>query len=82
MIPLVYFLIAWLVFIAIFVLMSFITVIMNMRYGLSGSVTVMTTAIFIGVSCAILLGVGIFLLNVDWSTSLNAIPDTSNAFEL
>ncbi|MEK7473295.1 MAG: hypothetical protein AAB668_01000 [Patescibacteria group bacterium] len=82
MIPLVYFLIAWLVFIAIFGLMSFITVLMNLRYGLSGPVTYLTTAVFIGVSCVVLLGVGGFLLTVDWSETMDLIPDTSNVLEL
>ena len=82
MIPFVYFLIAWLVLIAIFALMSFITVLMNLRYGLSGSVTYLTTAIFLGVSCLILLGVGGYLFTLDWTVSIDLIPDTSNVLEL
>lgn len=82
MIPFVYFLIAWLVLIAIFALMSFITVLMNLRYGLSGSVTYLTTAIFLGVSCLILLGVGGYLFTLDWTESIDLIPDTSNVLEL
>ncbi len=82
MIPLVYFLIAWLVFIAIFGLMSFITVLMNLRYGLSGPVTYLTTALFIVVSCFVLLGVGGFMLTVDWSESIELLPQTTDVFAL
>lgn len=82
MIPFIYFLIAWLVLVAIFGLMSFITVLMNLRYGLSGPVTYMTTTIFIGVSSLILLGVGGYLFILDWSVSIDLIPDTSNVLGL
>jgi hypothetical protein len=82
MIPLVYFLIAWLLFIAVFVIMSFITVLMNLRYGLSGATTYVTTSLFIGVSLLVLLGIGGFFFTIDWSTSLDLVPHTNNILEL
>ncbi len=82
MVPLVYFLIAWLVFIAIFGLMSFITVIMNLRFGLSGGFTYVITGVFVGVSCLILLAAGGYLLTVDWTQTADLLPEAQNVLEL
>lgn len=82
MIPLVYFVIAWLVLIAIFALLTFITVLMNVHYGLSGMLTYLSTAIFLVVICGVLLGVGSYLITIDWSQDVNIIPTSSNTLEL
>ncbi len=79
MIPLVYFAIAWLVLVAIFALMTFITVLMNVRYGLSGLLTYISTAFFLIVICGVLFGVGSFLVSVDWSKDLDILPSSSNS---
>ncbi|KAA0206363.1 hypothetical protein EDM68_02570 [Candidatus Uhrbacteria bacterium] len=82
MVPLAYFLIAWLVFIGVFALMSFITILMNLRYGLSGSFTYVTTGIFVGVSCLVLLAAGGYLFTVDWTQDVNLLPGTQSILEL
>lgn len=66
MIPLVYFLFAWLVLVALFAAVALITVIMALRYGLSGLLTTLSTAIFLFVTCAVLMGMGAYLLGMDW----------------
>jgi hypothetical protein len=82
MIPLGYFLIAWLVLVAIFALLAFVTVIMNVRYGLSGLMTYLSTACFLIVVCVTLFVVGGFLVTVDWSQDVNFIPTSANVYEL
>ncbi|MCC6564009.1 hypothetical protein IT087_03895 [Candidatus Uhrbacteria bacterium] len=82
MIPLGYFLIAWLVLVAIFALMAFVTVIMNVRYGLSGLMTYVSTAIFLIVVCAVLFMVGGYLATVDWSQEADLVPSSNNVYEL
>lgn len=82
MIPLVYFVIAWLALIAIFALMTFITVLMNVRYGLSGMLTYLSTALFLTVICGVLLGVGSYLITIDWTQDINIIPSSTNIYEL
>jgi hypothetical protein len=82
MIPLGYFFVTWLVLIAIFGLMTFITVIMNVRYGLSGLITYLSTAFFLGVICVALFAVGGYLATVDWSQEVNLLPSPDNVYEL
>ncbi len=82
MIPLVYFVIAWLALVAVFALMTLVTVLMNVRYGLSGLMTYLSTALFLVVICGVLLGVGSYLITVDWSQDVNIIPSSTNVLEL
>lgn len=77
MIPLVYFLFAWLAFMMIFAFMSLITVFMNLRYGLSGTTTYVTTGTFVAVSCLVFVAAGTYLLFfVDWNASVGLLPST------
>lgn len=71
MIPLVWFLAAWFLAIAIFGLMTFLTVVMNVRYGLSSTSTYMTTAGFLIVIAIVLLETLGFLTTVDWTQSVS-----------
>jgi len=71
MIPLVYFLFAWLVLVALFSIAALVTVLMALRYGLSGLLTTLSTALFLLVTCVVLLGMGSYLLGVDWSQNVN-----------
>jgi hypothetical protein len=59
--------------------MTFITVLMNVRYGLSGFLTYISTAFFLIVICGVLFGVGSFLVSVDWSKDLDILPSSSNS---
>lgn len=81
MIPLGYFLVAWLVLVAIFSLMAFVTVIMNVRYGLSSIMTYVSTAVFLGVICVVLLAMGGYLSTVDWAQEVDLLPTNPTLIE-
>lgn len=70
MIPLSFFLVAWLVLVAIFGLMSMLTVYMNIKNGITTFGSYVTTAIFLGVSLFVILGVGGYLLTIDWTQTV------------
>lgn len=74
MIPLVFFLFAWMILVGIFLIVALITVYMAVRYGLSGPITAFTTLLFIAVTCFILFGTAFVLMSVDWTQSINLIP--------
>lgn len=82
MIPLIYFLFAWLVLVAIFAVLALITVLMNVRFGLSGFVTYAMTAVFLGVVCLVLLSTGGYFLTVDWSQDVSLVPPSESVYEL
>jgi len=71
MIPLVYFLFAWLVLVALFAIAALVTVLMALRYGLSGLLTTLSTAIFLIVTCLVLIGMGSYLVGVDWTQNVH-----------
>ncbi|HVM90941.1 MAG TPA: hypothetical protein VMU11_03540 [Verrucomicrobiae bacterium] len=71
MIPLVYFLFAWLVLVLLFAIAALVSVIMALRFGLTGPLTTFSTAIFLGVACIVLIGMAAYLAGVDWSQSIS-----------
>ena len=77
MIPLVYFLFAWLILVALFAIAALITVIMALRYGLSGLLTTLSTGLFLVVTCVALLGMGGYLLSVDWDQNVHLFDGAS-----
>ena len=77
MIPLIWFLIVWLVLVAIFALMATLTAIMNVKYGLTSVGTYVSTAIFLGVIAIVLLAVGSYALTIDWEQSVNLLSGSS-----
>jgi hypothetical protein len=81
MIPLGYFLIAWLVLVGLFCLLAFVTVVMQLRYGMSGTITFVSTTLFLVVSAAIILGMGWYLLMLDWSQEVQVIPGSTNVLQ-
>lgn len=70
MIPLVYFLFAWLVLVLFFAIGALITVIMALRYGLSGPMTTISTGFFLLVVIVVLVAMAGYLLGVDWSQNV------------
>jgi len=82
MIPLSYFLIAWLMAVAIFALISLFTVMINVRYGLAAFGTYASSAMFLIVAVAVILVTGSYLLTVDWSQTFNVLPSAAPAFGL
>ncbi|MBI5654830.1 hypothetical protein HZC53_04230 [Candidatus Uhrbacteria bacterium] len=69
MIPLIYFLLAWVVFLGIFAVMSLLTMMQMLRFGLAGLGTYATTFIFLAVSVAVVLGSAFYFTGVDWNQS-------------
>lgn len=71
MIPLWIFLLIWLIFMGLFSLMSCISVVQMMRYGIRTSGTYLITSIFVITTVITISGSGIFFLNTDWSQEVN-----------
>jgi len=71
MIPLQYFLLAWLVFLVIYTIMSLLTVMQMVRFGISGMGTYATTLLFLVLSLGTILASSAYFLTVDWSGSVN-----------
>lgn len=72
MIPLSYFLIAWLVFLGLYAIMALISVLQMVRFGIAGSGTYLSTVLFLCASFLIVFGTGWFLIGVDWTQGVNA----------
>lgn len=73
MIPLSYFLIAWFIFLAIYLLMALISVLQMVRLGLAGAGTFLSTAVFLVVVVLVILGTGGYLVTVDWQQLVNPL---------
>ncbi len=71
MLPLSYFLLAWIILLAIFGLVALISIMQMLRYGVVGIGTYLSTILFLLVSMVVVLGTGIFLTRVDWTQSMN-----------
>lgn len=70
MIPLIWFLFAWLFLMVVFAIGTFLTVMMVVRNGLSTATTYLSTAFFLLVIAVTLIVTGFYLLRVDWSQTL------------
>ncbi|MSR84965.1 hypothetical protein EXS71_00790 [Candidatus Uhrbacteria bacterium] len=80
--PLAWLLLVWLVLIAILFIMSFLTLLVYLRFGLFGLSTYGSTLLFLIVS-AIMLGFIIqYLINVDWSQTVNPLSPFMAFFEV
>ena len=71
MIPLSIFLIAWLVALAIFVIVALISIMQMLRYALAHPITYLTTFVFVAISAGIILGTLLFLSKTDLQSSLD-----------
>lgn len=74
MIPLGYFLIAWLILLGFFGILMILTLMQMMRHGLPSVSTYLSTFLFVAVVAAVVLGSGIYFSNVDWNTQVNIVP--------
>lgn len=72
MITLVWFLIAWIACVGIFLLASTITVALALRFGLSGSKTFVLCLAYLLVGFVVIGTVGTYALGVDWSQTISA----------
>ena len=71
MVPLIWFLFAWLALMAIFAIGTFLTVSVLLRYGVAEPTTYVSAALFLGVITVVLLVTSSYLFSVDWSASIN-----------
>jgi len=71
MIPLIWFLFAWLILMAVFALGTFLTVSVLLRYGVETTTTYISAAIFLGVIAFVFILTGSYLATVDWSQQIN-----------
>ena len=78
MIPLLWFLLGWLVLVALFALAALITVGLMLKFGVSSINTYLSTALFLGVTFIILGATGLFLSNVDWTQSMSIFSSPTN----
>ncbi|MCI0479237.1 hypothetical protein L0Y59_01710 [Candidatus Uhrbacteria bacterium] len=72
-IPLIYFLIAWLILLAMFALLALVSVVQMLRFGVAGSGTYVSTAVFLGVTAFVVGGVGLYAAGTDWSSTLDIL---------
>ena len=71
MIPLYYFLLAWGVFLLIFVGMALLTVLQMIRFGIAGLGTYASTFLFLAVCVIVVLGGTVYFASVDWTQPVN-----------
>ncbi|MBD3251702.1 hypothetical protein GF380_04600 [Candidatus Uhrbacteria bacterium] len=76
MVPLGYFLIAWLILLGIFAFFVLFTLIQMLRHGLPGMFTYLSTFLFVAVIVLVVLGSGLYFLQVDWNDSVSIIPES------
>jgi hypothetical protein len=74
MIPLTYFLVAWVVLLGIFGLMMLVTLLQMLRHGLPSTITYITTFFFLVVTAGTVIGTSLYLTQVDWNVGINVIP--------
>ncbi len=79
MIPLWIFLIAWLILMAIYAIMVFISVVQMLRYGISSAMTSFSTIIFLSCIVFVLGGAGLYFLQVDWTQTLTFMNGLSSS---
>lgn len=70
MIPLIIFLIAWLILFGIYALLALVSVIQMARFAISGKTAYTVTAIFLAVAGFVILLTGVYIVSVDWSQGL------------
>jgi hypothetical protein len=75
MIPLGYFLIAWLILLAVYAALVLFTLIQMLRHGLPTPFTYVSTFVFMAVIAAVVLGSGTYFLDVDWNQTVDVVPD-------
>lgn len=71
MIPLSYFLLAWLAFLLIFLVVAAISILQMLRFGLAHWLTEAATAFFVLIAAVVILGTLGYLSGVDLKSSLD-----------
>ena len=71
MIPLGYFIIAWLIFLVLYALLSFFSIAQMLRLGISSFGTYGSAILFLLIAVITVLGVSGVVLAADWTTPIN-----------
>ncbi len=74
MIPLTYFLIAWVVLLGIFGLIMLVTLLQMLRHGLPSTATYIATLLFLIVTAGVVIGTSLYLTQTDWDVGINVVP--------
>ncbi|HEU0051411.1 MAG TPA: hypothetical protein VFQ60_05155 [Patescibacteria group bacterium] len=71
MLPLSWFLIGWLILMAIFAIVVLLTITVYLRYGVAYPTTYIASIIFLSVIAIVFISACSYLAGVDWSGSIN-----------
>lgn len=71
MIPLSTFLIAWLIFLGLYGILALISIMQMVRFGVAGSMTYFSTAIYLVVALIAIGATAAYLMTVDWTLALD-----------
>jgi hypothetical protein len=71
MLPIYYFVIAWLIFLGIFVLIALVSILQMLRFGLAHWLTYLSTVAFVGLSAAAITFSLYWISRADLSAGLN-----------
>lgn len=78
MIPLIWFLVAWIILLGIFALLTAVTLFMHFRFGLTGSGIFASSAVFLSVVGLVILLTSVYLYQVDWTQSLQILSSNGS----
>ncbi|MDO8617665.1 MAG: hypothetical protein Q7N87_02120 [Candidatus Uhrbacteria bacterium] len=82
MIPLLWLIIVWIVLLAIFIIFSSLTILMNLKFGLADFSTYGSTILFLGVTLIVSFFTIHYFLTVDWSQSVQPLQGVLSLFNL
>ncbi len=82
MIPLSWFLFAWIALAVVFCFLSLLTLSVHLRYGLAGFMTYLSTLLFAAVTILTFWSVGAYLQTTDWTQSIDVTPIMRSWFSL
>lgn len=71
MFPLSYLLIAWFILLGLYLIMSLISVLQMLRFGIAGFGTYAATTSYLIIVAATILLCSLFFLTIDWSQNAN-----------
>ena len=80
MFPLSYFLVAWVILLAIFGFMTLLTLIQVLRHGLPSVYTYVFTFSFLLITAGVVIWTSLYFTRVDWSTEVSLVPSSFGSF--
>jgi hypothetical protein len=74
MVPLSYFLVAWVAFLAIYGILVFVTLIQMLRHGLPSVGAYITTFFFLLITAGTVIWTVLYFTTVDWNIQIDLTP--------